>query len=96
MSLCRKRDAHHGNGLGVDHDFRRDGGEVGQVGENVHHRHYRHGYDDGQGQVPVGGGGQRSDLLISDSTVFMRSVVVIQSNAIKLKLLILSRLSEDC
>lgn len=53
--LWQQCEAHHGNGLGLDHDLRRDGGEVGQVGQNIHHRHYRHGYDDGQGQVPAGG-----------------------------------------
>lgn len=60
VTLWQTHDTHHGNGLGLDHLFRRDGGEVGQVGEDVHHRHYRHGYDDGQRQVPVAGRGQRS------------------------------------
>ena len=71
VNVWQKFKAHHGNSLRLDHDFRRDGGEVCQVGQNVHHRHYRHGYDDGQGQVSMGGG-QRSleemtyYLIISD------------------------------
>lgn len=52
-NLCDGLDAHHGNSLRLDHDLRRDGGEVRQVGQNVHHRHYRHGYNDRQGQVPA-------------------------------------------
>lgn len=43
----RRTDAHHSDGLGVDHDLRRDGGEVGQVCQDVDHRDDRHGYDDG-------------------------------------------------
>lgn len=60
VTLWETHDTHHGNSLRLNHLFGRDGGEVGQVGEDVHHRHYRHGYDDGQRQVPVAGRGQRS------------------------------------
>lgn len=59
----RWTDTHHSDGLGVDHDLWRDGGEVGQVGQDVHHRDDRHGYDDGQRQVPVGGQVKRRDHL---------------------------------
>lgn len=51
----RRADAHHSDGLGVDHDLRRDCGEVGQVCQDVHHRDDGHGDYDGQRQVPAGG-----------------------------------------
>lgn len=51
-----RTDTHHGDGLGRDHDLRGDGGEVGQVGQDVNHRDDGHGDHDGQGQVPAGEG----------------------------------------
>lgn len=44
----RRMDTHHSDGLGVDHDLRRDGGEVGQVCQDVNHRDDGHGDYDGQ------------------------------------------------
>lgn len=57
-----KYDTNHSNSLWIDHGLRGDGCEVGQVGQNIYHRHYRHGYNDGQGQIPTEGKGQRSSL----------------------------------
>lgn len=59
----RRTDAHHSDSLGVDHDLRRDGGEVGQVCQDVDHRDDGHGYDDGQRQVPAGGRVKGRDRL---------------------------------
>lgn len=50
----QRYDAHHSDSLRFDHNFRWDGGEVGQVGQDIHHCHYRHGYDNSQGQVSTG------------------------------------------
>lgn len=67
--MHEKPEAHHSDGLRLDHGLRGDGGEVGHVGQDVDHRHYRHGYDDGQWQVPMMGGYVRGYVF-----VFMRSV----------------------
>jgi len=46
--------AHHGHGLRVEHPLGGEGGEVGQVGQNVDHRHDGQGDDDGAGKVSEG------------------------------------------
>lgn len=54
--------------------MRRNGGEVSQVGQNIHHGDYRHGYDDRQGQVPTEGKvsghlrNKRTDNILSNNS----------------------------
>lgn len=66
VTLQQKHAAHHSDSLGLDHDFRRDGAEVGQVGQDVHNGHYRHGYDDSQRQVPRMGGYGRGHIMTNN------------------------------
>lgn len=48
------RSTHHGNRLRGDHLLGAEGGEVRQVGQNVHGGDYGEGDDDGARKVPVG------------------------------------------
>lgn len=69
VTLRQRQAAHHSDSLRLDHDLRRDGGEVGQVGQHVHNGHYRQGYDDSQRQVPMMGGYGRGHILTNNWSV---------------------------
>lgn len=43
--------AYHSHGLRVKHLLRGEGGEISQVGQNIHYGHYGQRYDDGSWKV---------------------------------------------
>lgn len=46
---------HHSHSIRVDHLLRAKCGEISQVGQNIHSRHYRQRDDDGAREVPMDG-----------------------------------------
>lgn len=74
-------ETHHSDRLRRHHDFRGDGGEVGQVGQDVHHRHYGHGYDDRQRQVPAARGGSHMSRSWPNSNVAATSRSLLDPDA---------------
>lgn len=50
-SLYLHNNTHHSHGLRVKHLLRGEGGEISQVGQNIHCSHYGQRYDDGSWKV---------------------------------------------